>query len=199
MCVKTWLQLCFTVLKITFFPLRSRSGASMTAPRFRRRFSGIGCLLRKGLNKTCAGSGRRWRLKPLTISEPVLYALGDRTSLSFVLDQGLVKSFSAKGHVVDIIGFAWEAIWLALQLAWSCGYSTKLTITNKLTDGHDYVPIKLYLQIQVGSWISLLASGLDTCYTQVINWIVCILCLASLVIIWHFYIFKVVVCIIFNL
>ena len=36
-------------------------------------FSGTGCLLRKGLNKACAGSGRRWRLKPLTISEPVLY------------------------------------------------------------------------------------------------------------------------------
>ena len=72
-----------------------------------RCFLGM-CLLRKGLDKACTGSGRRnGRLKSLRISEPVLFALGGRTSLSFVLDQGLVTTFSAKGHVVNILGFAW--------------------------------------------------------------------------------------------
>lgn len=51
---------------------------------------------------------------PVSISELVPFATGGRTSFSLILDQGLVSSFSAKGHIVNISGFAMEAIWPVL-------------------------------------------------------------------------------------
>lgn len=51
---------------------------------------------------------------PVSISEHVPFATGGRTSFSLILDQGLARSFSAKGYTVNISGFAMEAIWPVL-------------------------------------------------------------------------------------
>lgn len=57
-------------------------------------------------------SGRRQggNASPLSVSALVPFATGGRASLSLILDQGSVKTFSVKGRIVNIFGSAWEAI-----------------------------------------------------------------------------------------